>query len=647
MCGLSGFYCPSGFQSRDGIELAQKMANAITHRGPDDFGEWVDGDAGIALSHRRLSILDLSDAGHQPMISQSGRFVLAFNGEIYNHLEIRKKIDSFDNVSWNGHSDTETLLAGFEHFGFEDTLKQTVGTFAIALWDRKNHVLSIARDRMGEKPLYYGWQNSVFLFGSELKALRQHSSFQNDIHYNVIEPFLQYGSISAPSSIYKGIYKLVPGSYIHISSESDRNSYQKPSKYWDLHCISNEGLRSPFQGNDNEAIDYLDGLVKESVKLQTISDVPLGAFLSGGVDSSLITALLQSVSTDKIKTFTIGFEEQNYNEAVYAEEIANYLGTDHTTLYLSEKEIINSIPNIHDIYDEPFSDSGGALQVSTLAGNHVKVALSGDGGDELFAGYDVYSKLNRVNNIFSKIPSNIRNIIFNVMSSIHPNISNYPLSLILELANRKTTIPLSMRLDQLILALKSLSHIDFYRLMKSNGLIEQQIMEKRHLNSRNPLRFDTSDLDQFVSSLLYYDQVDYLPSDILVKADRTSMSVGLENRAPLLDHRIVEFSWRLSNDMKIRNGINKWPLRQVLYRYIPQNLVDRPKMGFSLPMSEWLRGPLRSWTEDLLSKDLIERHGIFNADHVQSILKQHMEGKYNWQATLWRLMAFQCWLLNR
>jgi asparagine synthase (glutamine-hydrolysing) len=314
---------------------------------------------------------------------------------------------------------------------------------------------------------------------------------------------------------------------------------------------------------------------------------------------------------------------------------------------LSEKEIINSIPNIHDIYDEPFSDSGGALQVSTLAGNHVKVALSGDGGDELFAGYDVYSKLNRVHNIFSKIPSNIRNIIFNVMSSIHPNISNYPLSLILELVNRKTTIPLSMRVDQLILALKSLSHIDFYRLMKSNGLIEQQIMEKRHLNSRNPLRFDTSDLDEFVSSLLYYDQVDYLPSDILVKADRTSMSVGLENRAPLLDHRIVEFSWQLSNDMKIRNGINKWPLRQVLYRYVPQNLVDRPKMGFNLPMSEWLRGPLRSWTEDLLSKELIERHGIFNADHVQSILKQHMEGKYNWQATLWRLMAFQSWLLNR
>jgi len=647
MCGISGFLSYSGFNAEEGIQIAKKMANALTHRGPDSSGEWVDSDAGIALSHRRLSILDLSDAGNQPMISISGRYALVFNGEIYNHLDIRKEIELFTKVLWRGHSDTETLLAGFEYWGFEKTIKKTVGTFGLALWDKKNRNLTLARDRVGEKPLYYGWQGNSFLFGSELKALSVHKSFTNEIEHSVLESYLKYGYISAPLSIYKGIFKLLPGSSICISTQQKISTYPEPVAYWSLEKVVNTGLKNPYTGDDTEAINLLEEMLIRSVKLQSNSDVPLGAFLSGGIDSSLVVALLQSVSPKKIKTYTIGFEEKKYNEATYAEAIAKHIGTDHTTLYLSEKDIISSIPEINSIYDEPFCDSSASLMVSRLARNDVTVALSGDGGDETFCGYSAYPSFNNIWNKVNNIPMPIRMAISKFILTMPASIISASLSPILKLLDKSTSIPSGIRVQQLANAMLSKRHSDFFYLMKTNGGIENSLLNKKYRQENKNNNEDLFELNDFMSSILYYDTKDYLSGDILVKADRMSMSVGLENRAPLLDHRIIEFAWRLPLDMKFRSGVAKWPLRQVLSRYVPQKLVDRPKMGFNLPTSEWIRGPLQDYVEDSLSADKIYKEGFFDVDNVQQMLKQHMSGKYNWQSPLMRLAAFQSWSDSR
>lgn len=647
MCGISGFYSPRRFQSEEGIQLARKMANAITHRGPDDSGEWVDGDAGIALSHRRLSILELSDAGHQPMISASGRYAMVFNGEIYNHLDIRKDIAASEQVSWRGHSDTETLLAGFDCWGFETTIKKTVGTFGIALWDRKTRELTLTRDRMGEKPLYYGWQGDSFLFGSELKALRAHESFSNEIEHSVLESYLKYGYISSPLSIYRGIFKLLPGTYIRISAKDQIGSIPQPIQYWSLEEVASTGINQPFVGSDKEAIDLLEETLIQSVSLQRNSDVPLGAFLSGGIDSSLVVALLQSMSSSKIKTYTIGFEEEKYNEATHAEAISNYIGTDHTTLYLSEQDIVKSIPEINAIYDEPFSDSSASLLVSKIARNDVTVALSGDGGDETFCGYSAYPSLNNVWKNLDKIPLPFRMMLSKLILMMPSPVITKFLSPLLSLLNKSTSIPAGIRTQQLAKAMMTKGHSEFFYLMKSNGGIEKSLINSGYREQSKNTNNEEIEFNDFMNSILYFDSKDYLSGDILVKADRASMSVGLENRAPLLDHRIIELAWKFPIDMKFRSGILKWPLRQVLYRYIPQNLVDRPKMGFNLPASEWIRGPLKDYVEDSLNSDVLQREGFFDVENVQEILKQHMNGKHNWQATLWRLVAFQSWSENR
>lgn len=646
MCGLSGFYCPSGFQSRDGIKLARKMANAITHRGPDDSGEWVDGDAGIALGHRRLSILDLSDAGHQPMISQSGRFVLVFNGEIYNHLELRKKIDSFDNVSWNGHSDTETLLASFEYFGFEDTLKQTVGTFAIALWDRKNHVLSIARDRMGEKPLYYGWQNGVFLFGSELTALRKHDAFEDVINRKIIPSYLKTGAISAPNSIYEGIYKVMPSTYIKITANSDKKIMPEATYYWSLDEIARNGVKSPLTENVDELIEGLEELINQSVSLQTISDVPLGAYLSGGIDSSLIVALLQSNSMKKVKTFTIGFEEKKYDESMYAQSVADYLGTDHTRMFLTKQEIIRDITETQGVYDEPLSDTSASLRVANLAKKDVKVALCGDGGDELFAGYSHYSKIGKISKIIDAFPDVIRPVISKIGTSLPSKLITVASEPFMKLFKISTATPLGLKIHKLAKIFNIRDHNVLYNIVKTSGMIEESLVNKEYVEIDNN-NYSMNNFDNIIDTMLFCDQRDLLSSDILVKSDRNSMSVGIENRAPLLDHRIVEMAWKFPLDIKIHNGVAKWPLRQILHKYVPARLVDRPKMGFGIPAEDWLRGPLKSWASDLLSPASLLKDNFFDVENVQYILNQHMEGKYNWQVILWRLCAFQEWLKYR
>lgn len=616
----------------------------MTHRGPDDSGEWVDGDAGIALGHRRLSVLDLSSSGHQPMISVSGRYVLVFNGEIYNHLDIRKDIEVLEPISWRGHSDTESLLAGFDRWGIESTLKKTVGMFAFALWDREERVLTLARDRMGEKPLYYGWQDETFLFGSELKALREHPAFKSNIDRNALLLYLNYGYISAPHSIYQDIHKLQPGQFLQISLSASTGFLPDSIPYWSLGRVAAAGLANPFSGSDEEAVDELEARLMQAVALQRVADVPLGAFLSGGIDSSLIVALMQAQFSQPVKTFTIGFHDQGYNEATYAEAVANHLGTDHITLYISPNEVLECIPRIHELYDEPFSDASASMLVSQLARQKVKVSLSGDGGDELFGGYDRYLILNSIWKNFKRIPHVIRESIAAIIHAIPANALSSFLNPVLSLRGRSPSIPFGQRLHQYASILRCEDSTMAYWLMMSHEGLKSRLIK----NGGSVTEIDFQDIDRpdfknFQDVMMYEDCMSYLPDDILVKVDRAAMAVSLETRVPILDHRIVEFSWKLPISMKIRNGEGKWLLRQVLFRYIPKTLVERPKMGFNLPGAEWLRGPLRDWSEDLLTENRLNRDGYFEARLVRKMLKQHVEGQYNWQALLWRLLAFQSW----
>lgn len=647
MCGLAGYFTPSGFQCKDGAALVKKMTSTLSHRGPDDSGEWVDGIAGVALGHRRLSILDLSSAGHQPMTSASGRYILAFNGEIYNHLDLRKCIEQRKKISWRGFSDTETLLAGFEKWGFENAIKKTIGTFGLALWDRKKRILILARDRMGEKPLYYGWQNGTFIFGSELKALRKHSLFNDEINREIVVSYLQTGSISAPNSIYKDIYKVMPGSYIEISTNSNMKSIPDPIYYWSLADVARSGVNHTFNNHD-ELTDELESLVNKSVSLQTISDVPLGAYLSGGIDSSLIVALLQSNSMNKVKTFTIGYEEKKYDESKYAQLVADHLGTDHTTMFLTKKDIISTITNTHGVYDEPLSDSSASLEVSTLAKNDVKVALSGDGGDELFAGYDHYFKIENINRIIGNFPNKMRPLLSMFGSALSSKFITKASEPFMKMLNINSSIPLGLKIHKLASIFNIKNHNQLYTIIKTSGMIEESLINEsyRGLNSNN----NNQSIDNFeniINSMLFLDQREYLPSDILVKSDRNSMSVSLENRAPLLDHRVVEMAWKIPIKLKNHNGLSKWPLRKILYKHVPKKIIDRPKMGFGIPAEVWLRGPLKNWASDLLSAESLRQDNFFDIENVQYILNQHMSGKYNWQVLIWRLCAFQEWLRCR
>ena len=645
MCGISGFLRRQSFRSADDLQTVRNMASAISYRGPDDSGEWVDSDAGLALSHRRLSILDLSDAGHQPMLSASGRYAIVFNGEIYNHLDVRRKLEIKNQIAWRGHSDTESLLAGIENWGVESTLKELVGMFAFALWDRRDKVLTLARDRIGEKPLYYGWQNDVFMFGSELGALRMHPAFERKINPDVLPHFLKYGYIPAPYSIYAGIHKLLPGTYVSVKKSSIDNKGEIPKAYWSLSSVADSGIKQPYPGDDEETIDELDSRLSEAVSLQRIADVPLGAFLSGGVDSSVVVALMQKQSTQAVKTFTIGFNEKQYNEAEYAEAIAKYLGTDHTTLYMSTNEILKSIPSLYETYDEPFSDSSASIMISRLARDQVKVALSGDGGDESFGGYKGYHMMNALWNKYQTIPRALKPVISKSILLTSPDILTKILSPVLNLVGRSTTIPVGQRMHQLAKGLSGVDSLSFFRLMKTHGGIEYDLLGNALSMSDLGMKGQqVPKFTEFQNLMMCVDSLEYLPDDILVKVDRASMAVSLETRAPLLDHRVVELAWKIPHQMKYRDGEGKWPLRKLLNRYIPGELTERPKMGFNLPTAEWLRGPLKEWSADLLNRDTLSKADYFNTENVQKILNQHLLGIHNWQALLWRIIAFQAWL---
>lgn len=637
MCGLAGFVQPDGFPSADGELIATKMADMIAHRGPDDSGVWIDGRAGAALASRRLAVIDLSAAGHQPMCSHSGRYVISFNGEIYNHHELRRRLDGRSGpvVRWTGTSDTESLLAAIEHFGLESALRFAVGMFALAVWDRQERALYLARDRLGEKPLYFGWQNGVFMFASELKSLARHPAFDRVIDREALTLYLRHSYIPGPWSIYQGIRKLAPGTFVKIGfgdTASPVGADMEPEPYWSLREVIASGRERPFEGDAGEAVEALHEALRQAVVSQSEADVPLGAFLSGGIDSSTIVALMQTCSPRPVRTFTIGFEEPAYNEAQHAREVASHLGAEHTEMYVSPQDALDVIPRLPLLYDEPFSDASQipTSMVAAMTREHVTVALSGDGGDELFGGYTSYSRTRSLCRYLSPVPNWMRRVYQASIAAVPPR------------WGRNRVYDRACKLSELI-DLRVPEQI-YYRLVShwsSPAEVVRHTSEPRTLMSDHRAWPDAPDLE---SRLMGIDALTYLPDDILVKVDRAAMGSSLETRAPFLDHRVVELAWRLPLSVKIRKGKSKWILRQVLYRHVPRNLVDRPKRGFGVPVGEWLRGPLKDWAESLLHESRLRDEGNFHPTPIRKRWTEHVDGRRRWDACIWDILMFQVWL---
>jgi asparagine synthase (glutamine-hydrolysing) len=642
MCGVAGFL---GRKIDGSVDLAARMASALHQRGPDNSDVWVDDVSGIALAHSRLAILDLSPSGHQPMASATGRFTLTFNGEIYNHLEIRSRISDY---AWRGHSDTESLLSAFERWGIEATLESISGMFAFALWDHEKRVLTLARDRMGEKPLYYGWQGNTFLFGSELKSLKVHPAFNAEINRDALTLLLRHNAIPSPHSIYKNIHKLPPGTFLQI--QLGRKDAQ-PKAYWSTRAAVASGQRNPFVGNDREALYELERLLGQAVAGQMIADVPLGAFLSGGVDSSAVVALMQAQSARPVRTFTIGFHEAGYNEAEHARAVAAHLGTEHTELYVTAEQAMAVIPRLPQLYDEPFADSSQipTFLVSELARRHVTVSLSGDGGDELFGGYNRYFWAVNIWKRIGWAPLPLRAALAGALTMLPPAAWNSAFSGLARFlpAGWRYANP-GDKLHKLAEILAVRSPEEIYLGLVSHWKRPAEVV----LGAHEPATILTdpkqwADLPDFESRMMYLDQMTYLPDDILTKVDRAAMGVSLETRVPMLDHRVVEFAWSLPLSMKIRHGQGKWLLRQLLYQYVPSRLIERPKMGFGIPVDVWLRGPLKDWAEGLLDENRLRREGYFHPGPIRQKWAEHLAGRRNWSYYLWDVLMFQAWLEAR
>lgn len=640
MCGFLGAWEGTG---RWGLDWLERGANAIRHRGPDDAGYWVDQAAGIALAHRRLSIVDLSPAGHQPMASTCGRWVIVFNGEIYNHLELRADLGP---RNWRGHSDTETLLVGFERWGIRDTIERAVGMFAIAVWDREHRCLTLVRDRFGEKPLYFGWQAGVFLFGSELKALRAHPAWDARVDRRALALYMRHCAVGGEWSIYEGIHKLRPGSMLVLDAEVLKaGSLPEPQSYWRLCDVIGAGRDHPWEGSEAEAIVELERVLTLAVRGQMMSDVPLGAFLSGGVDSSTVVALMQAQSAQPVKTFTIGFGESAYNEAEYARAVAQHLGTEHTELYVTPQEAMAVIPSLGTTYDEPFADSSQipTSLVAELARRHVTVALSGDAGDELFGGYNRYFEAARSWRRLSGIPLPLRRGATKLVGALAPDTWTRLLAAMGPVLPSALRGPLpGDKLYKAARALGAKTSSDLYRQLVTTWDPAEVV-----LGVDEPAAVYSGmwpGLSTLEEQMMAWDSVGYLPDDILVKVDRAAMAVSLEARVPLLDHRVAAFAWRLPLQMKIRGNVGKWALRQVLYRHVPSRLIERPKQGFGVPIDSWLRGALRDWAESLLDEGCVKAGGYFDAARVRQVWSDHLSGRRNAQHLLWCVLMFQQWL---
>ena len=652
MCGFVGFLgCGSWNRPETAPGILLRMADSIVARGPDDAGYWHD-EAGIALGHRRLSILDLSPAGHQPMASACGRYVIAFNGEIYNHLDLRRALEDADRApAWRGHSDTETLLAGFSAWGIGATVGRCIGMFAFAVWDRETQVLTLGRDRLGEKPLYYGWQGkggeNCFLFGSDLRALKAHPAFVADINRDALCLLMRHNYISTPYSIYQGIFKLPPGYLLSVSLAQREPVLQV---YWSLPQVAEAGVTTRFAGSDQQAVDKLETLLKSAVSQQMVADVPLGAFLSGGIDSSTVVALMQAQSSRPVKTFTVGFNEEGYNEAVHAKAVAAHLGTDHTELYVTPQQAMAVIPKLPSLYSEPFSDSSQipTYLVSELARQHVTVSLSGDAGDELFAGYNRYVMTRNLWGKIRRVPPPLRALAASGLRSLSPSTWNVllrPLQPMLPTALRASNLGDKLHKGAAVIRASQIE--DLYLKLVTHWEPDGLVLGANE--PATPLRGNRLALIGLdaVQRMMALDAMTYLPDDILVKVDRAAMGVSLESRVPFLDHRVVEFAWRLPQHLKIRDGVGKWALRQVLYRHVPKTLIERPKMGFGVPIDSWLRGPLRDWAETLLDEGRLKHEGFFNPVPIRQKWAEHLSGKRNWQYHLWHVLMFQAWLYEQ
>ena len=622
-----------------------RMMGTIRHRGPDDEGEWLDPQSGVTLGFRRLSILDLSPTGHQPMFSADDRYVIVFNGEIYNFNQLRSELAGLGH-SFRGHSDTEIVLASICQWGILETVRRCNGMFAFALWDRREHRLTLVRDRLGIKPLYYGWAGSVFLFGSELKALKAHPAFHAEIDRGALALYLRYNYIPAPYTIYSGFRKLMPGTLLTLTGNKP-GELPEPELYWSARQMAESGVAHPFEGSDQAAVGELDSLLRESIRDRMIADVPLGAFLSGGIDSSTVVALMQVQSRRPIQTFTIGFNESGYDEAGYARGIARHLGTDHTELYVTPQEAQAVIPHLPALFDEPFSDSSQipTFLISELARRHVTVSLSGDGGDELFGGYNRYTWVQKIWNAMGWLPAPLRSFGSATLDRLPPAAWDGLLS--------NWLIPSRWRFSEPGEKIRKVSEIlsagnpeavylDLISHWKDPSAVVRGALEPPTLLTCQDARARFPDL---ASWMMYTDLVTYLPDDILVKVDRASMGNSLEARVPYLDdHRVVEFAWRLPMKMKIRDGKGKWLLRQVLYQYVPERMLERPKQGFGVPIDAWLKGPLRAWAEALLDKQRLKDEGFFYPEPILQKWQEHLTGKHNWQYHLWDILMFQAWL---
>lgn len=638
MCGIAGYWSRTTKATDD---LALLMASRVQHRGPDGAGSWVDAEAGIALAHRRLAIVDLSPAGHQPMVSADSRLVLTFNGEIYNHSELRESLEAAGwDAGWRGRSDTETLLATLQVWGVAGSLSRLNGMFAFAVWDRKRRVLTLARDRLGEKPLYYGVAGDAFLFGSELKALRVHPQWRGDIDRSVLSLYLRHAYVPEPHCIYRGMAKLPAAHWLEVTADGPG----LPTRYWDLGRVAEQPRR---QASDQEFVDELERRLRRAVGLRMEADVPLGAFLSGGIDSSAIVAMMQAQSDRPVRTFTIGFDVAGYNEAESAKAVAGHLGTDHTELYLRPKDALEVVPQLPRIWDEPFGDSSQipTLLLSRMTREHVTVALSGDGGDELFCGYNRYGQGYNLHNRLRGLPPPVRLLIGRLLQVLPA----HAIDRVLRQLPRGMHYPaLGDRLNKLGGVLAQAEGADFYRalvsIIQEPNVLVPGTPEASTLLSKSEC---WPRLDDFRETMMALDTLTYLPGDILTKVDRATMAVSLEGRAPFLDHELVEFAWSMPLSVKLKGGRTKWALREVLGRYVPEAMIDRPKMGFGVPIEHWLSGPLRSWAQDLLDPSRMRQDGVLDAEGVQVLWAQQTSGRRRWHNQLWAILMFQSWLRDQ
>jgi asparagine synthase (glutamine-hydrolysing) len=645
MCGIAGYIDLEATTSPEALTAtAAGMAASLHHRGPDDDGVWVDASAGVALAFQRLSILDLSEAGHQPMRSVSGRYVIVFNGEIYNFQELRGELESSGAAPrWRGHSDTEVVLACLERWGVEQSLPRFNGMFAFAVWDRQERILNLARDRFGEKPLYFGRCGGSFVFASELKALRIHPEFPGVVDRGSLLQYVRFGYVPAPGSIYHGISKLLPASLLRFSLH-DRGTRVQP--YWSLYEAAENGLNNPV--SPDEAKEHLGHLLRDSVRLRMLADVPVGCFLSGGIDSSLITALMSVQSDRPVRTFSIGVWEAAFDESKFAAAVARHLGTDHHELVVTADDALATVHDLPRIYDEPFADSSQipTLLVSRLARQHVTVALSGDGGDEIFCGYTRHTWGEAAFSSARRLSPALRRWIAQGISALDPATWDsvcHSMQWALP-ARFRHRLP-GQKLHKLATILPAESLEAVYIALASQWSRPCEIVAEAENNAElASLPSVPVSVTDAVSRMSFFDTSTVLPDDMLVKVDRASMSVGLEVRVPLLDHRIVEFAWRLPVTAKVQGVVGKIPLRSALSSYVPAALFDRPKTGFSIPLDSWLRGPLRDWSESLLSERRLREEGYFRSVPIRDTWKQHCEGKRNWNSQLWTVLMFEAWL---